>query len=89
MAGTTRKRVTFTFDGPQASSVCVAGSFNNWDPGANPLKRQKDGVWKATANLAPGAHEYRFVVDGFWRDDPACPDRTPNEFGEENCVIKV
>lgn len=89
MSGDSKRRITFRFREPEARSVCVAGSFNNWDPNASPLKRQKDGTWKATESLLPGAHEYRFVVDGMWRDDPECPDRTPNEFGEQNCVVNV
>jgi len=37
----------------------------------------------------PGRYEYRFVVDGQWRDDPACTERVPNGFGSENCVLRV
>jgi 1,4-alpha-glucan branching enzyme len=84
-----KKRVTFTLNQPEATSVSVAGSFNGWDTEGCRLKRQKDGTWKRTENLPPGPHEYRFVVDGMWRDDPGCEERRPNEFGEENCVITV
>jgi hypothetical protein len=39
--------------------------------------------------LPPGAHHYRFLVDGEWRDDPECALRTPNPFGGENMTRQV
>ncbi len=87
--GETKKKVTFKFFEPDARSVYVAGSFNDWDPSATPLKKGSDGTWKGTKTLSPGSYEYRFVVDGDWRDDPTCTDRRTNEFGGENCVVKI
>jgi 1,4-alpha-glucan branching enzyme len=75
---------------PHASSVSVAGSFNEWNPAAKPLKRGKDGQWTAVLVLPPGRHAYRFVVDGSdWREDPSCADREPNAFGGFNSVLSV
>ncbi|MXW77650.1 MAG: hypothetical protein F4Z57_01385, partial [Gemmatimonadetes bacterium] len=37
--------------------------------------------------LPLGKHEYRFVVDGEWRDDPQCEERRPNSFGTTNCIL--
>ena len=87
--GPRRRRYTFTLDAPAAGAVAVAGSFNGWAADARPLKRGKGGLWQATVLLPPGRYEYRFVVDGQWRDDPACADRVPNGFGSENCVLQV
>ena len=39
--------------------------------------------------LEPGVHEYRFLVDGQWRDDEHCPERKPNGLGALNCVREV
>ena len=39
--------------------------------------------------LPPGVHQYRFVVDGQWSDDPACTQRAPNPFGGENMMRRV
>jgi hypothetical protein len=39
--------------------------------------------------LPPGNHQYRFRVDGEWRDDPAAAVRVPNPFGGENAVRVV
>jgi len=53
------------------------------------LRKLKNGEWKATLPLAEGKHEYRYLVDGQWRDDPNCRTRIPNAFGGENCVCIV
>lgn len=84
-----RRKQPFAISAPAAQSVAVAGSFTNWEQSPVPLKRQKNGVWKTTLELDPGQHEYRFLVDGQWVDDPDCPQRAPNPFGSENCVRQV
>ena len=86
---TSKKRVTFKLIAPEAEQVTLTGSFNEWTDGGTPLKRDAKGVWKGIVTLPPGRYEYRFVVDGHWRDDPECPERTPNGFGTENCVREV
>lgn len=83
-----RKRVALSYDAPNAGAVAVTGSFCGWDDGV-PLKKDRSGRWKTTLTLPKGDHEYRFVVDGEWRDDPNCSDRIPNRFGSENCVLHV
>jgi 1,4-alpha-glucan branching enzyme len=91
--GNGKKKVTFRFYGPEAGCVSIAGSFNNWDIYSHPLKQHHNGtasgVWKKSIYLPPGAHEYRFLVDGSWRNDPLCNEMCPNEFGSANCVIRV
>lgn len=83
------KKETFQIVEPGATNVLLVGDFTDWDNNPIPLKRQKDGVWKATVPLQPGPHEYRFLVDGQWRDDGDCNSRRPNPFGGENCVRDV
>ena len=82
----TRKKVQFEFPAPEAREVSIAGEFNNWDEGANRLKKDKSGIWKITLPLAPGRYEYRFLADGKWENDPSCSGCVPNEFGSLNCV---
>ena len=41
---TTKKRASFQLLATDASQVCVAGTFNDWDPVVRPLKRGKDAV---------------------------------------------
>jgi len=88
-AKSTRKRVAFTLFEPQAQDVSLVGDFTNWEAEPVILKKQKSGVWKATVSLPPGAYEYRYRVDGQWRDDPECQDRRWNSFGSQNCVRVV
>ena len=52
-------------------SVTVAGSFNGWNTGANPLKKSGENMWELFLALPAGSHTYKLVVDGQWRLDPA------------------
>jgi 1,4-alpha-glucan branching enzyme len=85
----TKRRVTFKLEAPEAREVRLSGSFNDWSYEDKPLKKEVNGVWKTLVMLAPGTYEYRFVVDGQWRDDPECPLRVQNPFGSQNCVVRV
>jgi 1,4-alpha-glucan branching enzyme len=80
------KKVPFELLAPGAQEVCLAGDFNHWDISANPMKKDKKGLWKTTLTLKPGRYEYRFFVDKNWENDPSCSDCVPNEFGSQNCV---
>ena len=80
------KKVQFELPAQDAQVVHLAGDFNNWDASANPMKKDKKGIWKTSLSLKPGRYEYRFLVDGSWENDPACCDCVPNEFGSQNCV---
>ncbi len=82
-------QVEFVLNMPQARAVSVAGTFNGWDAKQAPLRRAPDGTWRARMGLPPGRHEYRFVVDGQWQDDPRARTKVPNPFGGENAVIIV
>lgn len=82
-----KKRANFQLTAPGARSVCVAGSFNDWDPAARPLKRGKDDTFRTWMNLPTGTHEYRFVVDGEWCPDPDCEQSSPSPYGGENSVL--
>lgn len=84
-----KKRITFQLHAPEAGEVYLPGSFNEWNPTARSLKQQKDGTWKTTVTLESGVYEYRFIVDGNWQNDPLCEERCGNEFGGENCVLRV
>lgn len=83
------RNVWFRLDAPAASRVCVAGTFNNWNPTATPLAKSKEGEWRVEMHLAPGQYEYRFVLDGIWQEDPQAKSVVPNPFGSRNCIIQV
>lgn len=57
--------VEFVADCPLATTVSVAGTFNDWAIDKDMLKKdKKTGLWKAKMNLAAGDYEYKFVCDG-------------------------
>jgi 1,4-alpha-glucan branching enzyme len=87
--GSKTRKETFSYTDAQAQSVSLVGDFTDWEQNAIPLKKQKGGAWKATVSLGPGVHEYRFLVDGEWRNDQECQIRRQNNFGAENCVREV
>ena len=84
-----KRKTTFKLVAPHAAQVFIAGCFNECDPTANRLEQDEEGTWSCTLSIEPGEHEYRFVVDGVWSDDPANMSRRSNEFGTENCVLIV
>ena len=79
----------FAFPAPAARHVSLAADFNNWDCESMPMRKGLDGVWRKNVPLEPGHHEYRFVADGVWQDDPAAEQRIANALGTENCVRTV
>ena len=82
-----KAKVEFVVEAPEAKSVAVAGTFNEWQPGRTPLKKDKKGVWAHKLTLPYGRYEYRFVIDGRWISDPKATQSVPNEFGESNSVL--
>ena len=87
--GGDRRRVCLGLTHATAQEVCLAGSFNDWHPSFTPMVRLDDGQWAKELALPPGRHEYRFVVDGQWVDDPAATELIPNPFGTPNAVLVV
>jgi 1,4-alpha-glucan branching enzyme len=88
-----KKRITFKFHAPEAKSVHIAGSFNDWNTHSDPLSQGKAGrvnnMWRRVFYLEPGVYEYRFIADGVWLDDPDATGLWTNEFGSFNCVVWV
>jgi len=81
--------VRFTIEAPYAQDVRVTGQFTGWSYEGVPLERHEDGVWSAVVGIVPGAHEYRFILDGVWVKDPNNLESITNEFGQENSVVVV
>lgn len=84
------KRVRFELSAKPGSKVFVAGTFNNWKPTANQMKDNPDnGLYKAVLLVPRGTHEYKFVVNGVWTEDPNCQDWALNGYGSVNSIIDV
>jgi 1,4-alpha-glucan branching enzyme len=74
---------------PDARKVFIVGTFNGWRVDATPLTNAGNGEWDLSLMLKPGTHEYRFLIDGQWSDDPQATDRVKNPYGGWNSVLKV
>jgi 1,4-alpha-glucan branching enzyme len=81
--------VRFELVHPTAATVCVAGTFNNWQPEAKALHPSGGGRWLKETALAPGTYEYCLVVDGRWMPDPSARETVPNPFGGKNSILRV
>src|SRR5262245_19703898 len=67
-------------------TVNLAGTFNNWDKNAWPMKMDSDGrTWRFKTTLEPGKHLYKFVLDGDkWIVDPAAKRNEDDGNGNTN-----
>jgi hypothetical protein len=66
------KKVAVVFEAncPLATTVSVAGSFNNWAIDKDMLKKdKKTGLWVGKVALDAGQYEYKFVCDGQYWDE--------------------
>lgn len=84
-----RIKETFKLEAPAAATVFLAGDFTGWEAQPIQMKRDGSGIWTTAVSLAPGAYQYRFLVDGQWTDDPQASARAVNPFGSANCVRTV
>ena len=87
------KRTCHHFDffchAPGAKQVSLIGDFNEWQAGANPMKRMPDGNWMVSLELTHGYHQYLFLVDGRPVLDPTASGRTLNARKEPVSLIAV
>ena len=87
------REVVVRFHDQSAADVRIAGDFNGWvpDKGVRSLI-ESDGpsrVWTKVLQLQPGTYQYRYVVDGEWREDPSNPDSVPGIGGQPNSILVV
>ncbi len=92
-AGFAGREVVIHFRDDDARDVRIAGDFNGWvpDKGVHSMTEAdgKTTVWTKVLNLPPGTYQYRYVVDGEWRADPANPESTQGPAGKPNSVLHV
>ncbi|MFC1811385.1 glycogen-binding domain-containing protein [Thermodesulfobacteriota bacterium] len=86
---TKRRRVTFTLEATEAKEVVLMGAFNKWNPKTHPMKNDGNGIWNKTVVLAPGQYEYKFLIDGNWREDPQNSQMCSNCFGSQNSILNL
>ena len=81
--------VRFEFTDPQAESVYIAGTFNNWQPDSKRMHAVGNSRWVRDLVLPIGTYEYCLVVDGKSRPDPLAKETVPNSAGGRNSILKV
>lgn len=84
-----RRRITFLYENRDAKNVLLVGSFNGWNEKKHPMQNKGAGRWEKIVLLVPGTYEYKFIVDGTWKRDPANNAYRLNSFGTKNSVIEV
>ena len=80
---------TFAVQAPDAQSVYVTGSFNDWSLDESCRLTNDSGTWKITLSLKPGVYKYQFIIDGKWQEDPQNTMRERNSFGDINSLIEI
>ena len=87
------REVVVRFKDSSAGDVRIAGDFNGWVPdrGVRSLiaSEGQTRVWTKVLTLEPGTYQYRYVVDGEWREDPANPQSAPGPTGQPNSILHV
>ena len=87
--------VTFEYSNSSAKAVYLVGEFNSWLDNENGkikekpewlMKKDDNGNWKLTIQLAPGKYQYKLVVDGEWKQDPANQETSDDGYGGKNSV---
>jgi 1,4-alpha-glucan branching enzyme len=81
--------VEFALKAPEAKAVFVAGDFNNWTMDKDKMTKGQDGIWRIKMTIPPGKYQYKFVVDGQWKEDPENTKKIADPYGGFNSVIDV
>jgi 1,4-alpha-glucan branching enzyme len=84
-----KKRVPFQVKLAGAREVVLTGDFTGWAKDKVRLAPAGPGEWGTHLELPPGEYQYRLIVDGEWRDDPAGAKKVANPFGTQNGVLTV
>ncbi len=83
-------KTKFILEHPEAKSVYITGSFNDWSLDEScRLNKLDDGRWEIEIPLRQGLYKYQFIVDGVWREDPGNPRKERNSFGDVNSLVEV
>jgi len=81
--------VPFRIQASDAKSVALVGSFNNWNPQANPLRKTDQGWWETSLVLGAGTHEYLYLVDGEQVVPPEADRTVADGFGGFNGILQI
>ena len=81
-----KRKVQFKIYAPNANDVYLVGDFNKWNPIKKRLKMNEKGEWLTRSMLPVGEHQYKFIIDGEWVNDPGAVKYVTNGIGTQNSV---
>lgn len=79
----------FSVSAPEAKSVYVTGSFNDWSLDDSCRMKKNGDEWEVQVTLKPGIYKYQFIIDGVWVEDMNNPRKERNSFGDINSIVEV
>ena len=80
----------FAYFRPGASTVTVAGDFNDWQPHTHEMTKDESGWWRIRMALPPGEYRFKYVVDKtLWEADFAAYGVEMCKTGGWNSVLWV
>lgn len=85
-------KVTFSIEAEDAKKVSVVGTFNGWNAKKTPLKKLKNGTFKATVDLdKDNSYEFKYLIDEtVYQNDDAADAYVWNDFASaDNSVVNV
>ncbi len=73
-----------------ANSAELLGDFTNWENSPIKMDKVSPGLFKCNVKLGAGKHEFKFKVDGMWKENMNdAYATTSNPFGTKNYVIEI
>ena len=82
--------ITFRVSVPNAKTVYVLGSFNQWGDVPEQLRNTGNGLFTLTLKLKPGIYQYVYKVDNNEiLSDPHARLYTQDGFGQRNAILIV
>lgn len=84
-------KVTFEVPAKESKTVSVVGDFNAWDTEASPLKKLKNGNFKAVFPFKSGnSYEFKYIIDGEYINEEKADSFAWNDFANsENSVLEL
>jgi len=84
-------RVKFTLPEAAADRASIVGNFNGWDDSKHTMKfNKKAGVFEKEISFKPGDRlEFRYLVDGQWKNDDSADGYEPSGYLSENCIVEL
>ena len=84
-------KVTFEVSAKESKTASVVGDFNAWNTTASPLKKLKNGKFKAVFPIKSGnSYEFKYIVDGQYINEEKADSFACNEYANsENSVLEL